>query len=158
MSTHLFEIYIRTSAEALWEAITSPEWTVKYGHRAVHRYDLRPGGDFAAKANDLMRSLGLPETVLDGKVIEAIPPTRLVQTFRFLFTEANRNEGFTRVTWEILPLPTGYCQLRLTHEIVEAPIMEQSVTGPFNGHGGGGWNWVLSDLKTLLETGRALTG
>ena len=105
-----------------------------------------------------MRSLGLPETVLDGKVIEAIPPTRLVQTFRFLFTEANRTEGFTRVTWEILPLPTGYCQLRLTHEIVEAPFMEQSVTSPFNGHGGGGWNWILSDLKTLLETGRALTG
>jgi len=151
MSTHFYEIYIRTSAEALWEAITSPEWTVKYGHRAIHRA-------FEAKANDLMRTLGLPETILDGKVIEAVPPTRLVQTFRFLFTEANRKEGFTRVTWEILPLPIGYCQLRLTHEIVEAPIMEQSVTSPFNGHGGGGWNWVLSDLKTLLETGRALTG
>ena len=62
------------------------------------------------------------------------------------------------MTWEILPLPTGYCQLRLTHEIVDAPLMEQSVTSPFNAHGGGGWNWVLSDLKTLLETGRALTG
>jgi uncharacterized protein YndB with AHSA1/START domain len=158
MSTHLFEIYIRTSAEALWEAITSPEWTVKYGHRAIHRYELRAGGNFVAKANELMRTLGLPETVLDGQVIEAVPPRRLVQTFRFLFTEANRNEGFTRVTWDILPLATGYCQLRLTHEIVEAPLMEQSVTGSFNGHGGGGWSWVLSDLKTLLETGQALTG
>ena len=77
---------------------------------------------------------------------------------KFLFTEANRKEGFTRVTWDILPLTTGNCKWRLTHESVEAPIMEQSVTSPFNGHGGGGGNWVLSDLKTLLQTGRALTG
>jgi uncharacterized protein YndB with AHSA1/START domain len=104
-----------------------------------------------------MRAMGLPETVIDGEVIEAEPPYKLVQTFRFLFTDANRAEGFSRLTWEIQP-HGSFCRLTVTHELSGAPLMAGATASPFNGRGGGGWNWVLSDLKSVLETGKPLNG
>ena len=42
----VFEIYIKAPAEKVWEAITTPEWTARYGYKALSEYDLRPGGAF----------------------------------------------------------------------------------------------------------------
>jgi uncharacterized protein YndB with AHSA1/START domain len=155
-TTQVREIYIKSSAEMIWDAITNPEWTAKYAYGTRAEYDLKPGGKFRHKSTQEMLAMGLPETCIDGEVIEARPPYKLVQTFRFLFNEANRKEGFTRLTWEIAPTTEGFCRLTVTHELEGAPIMAANTSSQYDGQGGGGWVWILSDLKSLLETGKTL--
>ena len=155
--THIHEIYIRASAEAIWDALTSPEWNGKYGYRVVGEYELKPQGKFRALVNAKMRSFGLPEIIIDGEVIEVKPPHKLVQTYRWLFNAQHEAEGFTRLTFEIVPTSAGFCRLRVTHDVTGAPMMAEATVSTFNEQGGGGWNWILSDLKTLLETGKAMS-
>ena len=100
-----------------------------------------------------MKAVGMPDVVIDGEVIESSPPWRLVQTYRFLFDESMKAEGFTRITWEIEQAAAGFCRLTVTHELDNAPTMAKMVKGKFSEMGGGGWAWILSDLKTLIETG-----
>jgi uncharacterized protein YndB with AHSA1/START domain len=156
VSTQVFEIYINATAEAVWDAVTNPEWNAKYGYRAPTTYGLRPGGQVRVSATAQMRTMGLPETIIDGEVLESAPPHKLVQTYRWLFNEAHKGEGFTRVTWEIVPTEAGFTRLTVTHELEGAPQMAAAVSSKFNTQGGGGWNWILSDLKSLLETGKTM--
>lgn len=156
LSTQVFEIYINASAQAVWDAITNPEWNAKYGYRGPMTYDLRPGGPFRAHANPQMRAMGLPEVIIDGEVLESLPPNKLVQTYRWLFNEHTKAEGFTKITWEIVPTEAGFTRLTVTHELEGAPGMAAAVKSKFNTQGGGGWNWILSDLKSLLETGKTM--
>lgn len=156
VTTQVFEIYINSSAQSVWNAVTNPEWNAKYGYRGPMHFDLRPGGQFQAKANAQMQSMGLPEVIIDGEVIESQPPNRLVQTYRWLFTDANKAEGFTRITWEIVTTEGGFTRLTVTHELKGAPLMAAAVSSKFDLRGGGGWNWILSDMKSLLETGKTL--
>jgi uncharacterized protein YndB with AHSA1/START domain len=155
-TTHIHEIYIKADATAIWDALTQPEWTARYGYRAMSHYELKPGGKFRAVANAMMQQMGLPETIIDGEVIEVKPPYKLVQTYRFLFNEANKAEGFTRITWEVVPTEKGFCRVTITHDTAGAPLMMGATRSKFDPQGGGGWNWILSDLKSLLETGRAM--
>ena len=157
LTTHVHEIYIKTTPELLWDAITSPEWTQQYGYRTRAEYELRPGGKHCHRSNAQMLAIGLPDPCIDGEVIEASPPYKLVHSWRFLFNAANREEGFTRVTWEIVPSGAGFCRLTVTHELSNAPLMAANTSSKFDGQGGGGWNWILSDLKTLLETGKSMS-
>lgn len=99
--TQVYEVYIRATPQAIWDAITSPDWTVKYGYRGAVEYELRPGGAYRAHATPEMKAMGIADLVIDGEVIEADPPRRLVQTYRFLFSPEMKAEGFTRITWEI---------------------------------------------------------
>jgi uncharacterized protein YndB with AHSA1/START domain len=156
VTTRVHEIYIKAPQEQIWEAITSPEWTAKYGYGAAVELELKAGGSYRYKASPVMRGMGLPETIIDGEVFEADPPRKLVHSYRWLFTDRNRAEGFTRVTWEIEPTPAGFCRLTVTHEIENAPLMAAATLAKFSLQGGGGWNWILSDLKSLLETGKTL--
>ena len=156
MTTQIYEIYIRATPQAIWDAITTPEWTAKYGYRGPVEYDLRPGGAYRGRSTPEMVSFGLPEVAIDGEVVEADPPRKLVQTYRFLFNEATKAEGFTRLTWEIEPTQSGFSRLTVTHELEGAPIMAGMLASRFSEAGTGGWNWILSDLKTLLETGSAM--
>lgn len=156
VTTQVFEIYINASAQAVWTAITDPEWNAKYGYRAPLHFDLRAGGAFSAHSNQQMRAMGLPEVVIDGEILECSPPRKLVQTYRWLFTEANKAEGFTRVTWEIVPTDGGFTRLTVTHDLSGAPQMAAAVSSKFDFQGGGGWNWILSDMKSLIETGKTL--
>jgi uncharacterized protein YndB with AHSA1/START domain len=158
VTTQVYEIYIKASPQAIWDAITSPEWTTKYAYQGRVEYDLRPGGAYRAHATPDMRTMGLPDVVIDGEVIEANPPTRLVQTYRFLFSDEMKAEGFTRITWEIEKASANFTRLTVTHELGGAPIMAGMVAGKFSEMGGGGWTWILSDLKSLLETGATLGG
>jgi uncharacterized protein YndB with AHSA1/START domain len=103
-----------------------------------------------------MRAMGIPEVVVDGVVEEADPPRRLVHTYRFLFSDAMKAEGFTRVTWEIEKVASGFSRLTVTHELEGAPIMADMVASKFSEVGAGGWAWILSDMKTLLETGSTM--
>ena len=157
VTTQVHEVYIRATPEAIWDAITSPEWTQKYGYRGRAEYELRPGGAYRAHATPDMLKFGLPDVVVDGQVVEATPPTKLVQTYRFLFQPANEAEGFTRVTWEIVPTASGFTRLTVTHEVENAPIMAAMVGSQFSEQGTGGWAWILSDMKSLLETGRTMS-
>jgi uncharacterized protein YndB with AHSA1/START domain len=156
--THVHQIYIRASAQAVWDAITDPAWNGKYGYQAVGEYELKPGGKYRAKANEQMRSYGLPEVMIDGEVLEVKPPSKLVQTYRWLFNDEHKAEGFTKLTFEILTTEGGFCLLTVTHDTTGAPMMSAATQSTFNTQGGGGWNWILSDLKSLLETGKTMTG
>jgi uncharacterized protein YndB with AHSA1/START domain len=94
--------------------------------------------------------------IIDGEVIEADPPHRLVTTFRMLMDPQVAAEKVTRVTYEIKEGADGICSLTLIHELEGAPILASIVGGRLADQGaGGGHTWVLSDLKTLLETGKA---
>jgi uncharacterized protein YndB with AHSA1/START domain len=156
VTTQVHEIYIRASAQAIWDAITTPEWTTKYGYQGPVEYDLKTGGKFRAKATPPMVAMGLPEVVVDGEVIESDPPRKLVQTYRFLFNDDMKAEGFTRVTWEIETTQSGFSRLTVTHELEGAPIMAGMVASKFSEMGTGGWAWILSDMKSVLETGKPM--
>ena len=156
VTTQMYEVYIRAAPQAIWDAITSPEWTQKYGYKGRTEYELRPGGAYRAHSTPAMLSFGLPDVVVDGEVLEADPPRRLVQTYRFLFSPETKAEGFTRVTWEIEKVAPGFSRLTVTHELEGAPIMANMVSSKFSEQGAGGWAWILSDMKSLLETGSTM--
>jgi uncharacterized protein YndB with AHSA1/START domain len=153
VTTQVFRIYIKATPQAIWDAITKPEWTQKYGYRGIAEYDLRPGGKYRALAPAEMQAMGMPEVVVDGEVLEADPPRKLVQTWHALWDEEIASEGPTRVTFDIEEDDEGFTRLTVTHELEGAPMHAAQVTSLAKLHeGGGGWAWILSDLKTLLET------
>jgi uncharacterized protein YndB with AHSA1/START domain len=155
VTTQVYRVFIKATPEAIWDAITNPEFNQRYGYRGRSDYDLRPGGAFRADAGPEMQAMGMPEHLLDGEVVEADPPRRLVQTWRVLWDAAMTAEGFTRLTWEIEPGDAGITTLTVTHELEGAPKVAAQVSGQVP-EAGGGWSWILSDLKTLLETGASL--
>jgi uncharacterized protein YndB with AHSA1/START domain/DNA-binding transcriptional ArsR family regulator len=136
----VFEIYIRTTPERLWEAITDTEIRSKYTFGARFTSDFMPGARIEQKTPD-GALLG------DGEVLEADPPRRLVQTMRALWGEDVKAEGTSRVTWEIEPVGDSCC-LRVVHDQLREGANEQLF---------GGWPMILSGLKTWLESGELLT-
>ena len=157
-TTQVYRVYIKATPEAIWDAITKPEWTDRYGYGGLPEYDLRPGAPYRVRAGSEMAAVpGVPEIVIDGEIIEADPPRKLVQTWRMLMDAAMEAEGFTRLTHEIEEIEGGACKLTLIHELEGAPRLASIVGGEQeSGGAGGGWAWVLSDLKSLLETGKRL--
>jgi uncharacterized protein YndB with AHSA1/START domain len=136
-----FEIYIKTSPERLWEAITDGEMRKRYSFGAGVESDWTQGSEYRA---------GVPGVVdiSSGENVEVDPPRRLVQTFTALWSEDVKREGTTRVTWEIEPVGEDSCRLQVTHDQL-APDANSQLYG--------GWMMILSGLKTLLETGGDLT-
>jgi uncharacterized protein YndB with AHSA1/START domain len=157
VTTQVYRVFIRATPEAIWDAITDPDFNQRYGYRGRSEYDLRPGGAFRADASPEMQAMGMSEHLLDGEVVEADPPRRLVQTWRVLWDPEMTAEGFTRLTWEIVEGDAGIATLTVTHELEAAPKVARQVAGQVP-EAGGGWSWILSDLKTLLETGAPLAG
>jgi uncharacterized protein YndB with AHSA1/START domain len=156
-TTQTYRVYINASPEAIWEAITEPEWTVKYGYAPLVEYELRAGGAFRAHANEGMKEVGCPDVISDGEVIEADPPRRLVQTWRMIMTPELAAEAFTRLTYEIEPVRGGVTKLTVIHDVAGAPMIAAVLRGEAeSGGAGGGWSEILSGLKTLLETGQQL--
>ena len=154
-TTQVYAVWIKATPEQIWQAITDPEWSEKYGYHGRNEYELRAGGSFRSTANEELQAMGMPAVVVDGQVIEADPPRRLVQTWRFLWSDEIKAEGPTRLTYELTPGPDGVTKLTLTHELENAPETAAQLAGEIP-DAGGGWAYVLSDLKTLLETGRTL--
>jgi uncharacterized protein YndB with AHSA1/START domain len=155
-ATQVYEIYIRATPQAIWDAITQPEWTARYGYQGPVEYELRPGGAFRARSTPPLKAMGFPDVIVDGEVTEVDPPHKLVQTYRFLFSPAHTAEGYSRLTYEIAATPAGFTRLTVTHELAGLPMMAGMVTSKFSEMGAGGWTWILSDLKSLLETGQVL--
>jgi len=163
--TQVYRVYIKATPEQVWQAITDPEWTNRYGYTGYAEYDLRPGGAYRVVPNPEYKARAEEFTgqtldvITDGEVIESDPPQRLVQTWRLLMDPWIMAEGHTRLTYEIQEVPGG-CAVTLTHELENAPLTARLVSGtnvdPTTG--GGGWPWILSDLKSLLETGSPMLG
>lgn len=162
-TVQMYRVYIKATAEAVWEAITKPEWTERYGYGGLAEYELRAGGTFRQHADENMKAAGaqqgyqVPDLIIDGEVLECDPPRRLVQTWRMLMDPGMAAEGFTRLTYELQEIPGGATKLTVTHDLTGAPGLAMMVAGGAESEGaGGGWAWILSDLKTLLETGKRL--
>jgi uncharacterized protein YndB with AHSA1/START domain len=154
-TTRTHQIFIRATPEDIWDALTRPGWTQLYGYRAPAQYEMRPGGAYRAFASVTMKMRGISGVIFDGEVIEADPPWRLVQTWHVLLDAGTRAEPDTRLSWEITEGNSGVSTLTLTHDLAGAPETAALVEGR-HATAGGGWAWILSDLKTLLETGRSL--
>ena len=159
-TTQVYRVYIRTTPQAVWDAITKPEWSERYGFDGRVEIDLRPGGVYRVPTTDAMHAAAarmgfeVPDVMVDGEVIEADPPRRLVQTWRMLMDADTAAEGFTRLTYEIGEVGGGVTKLTLIHELEGAPKVASLIAGEQEEMGaGGGWAWMLSDLKSLLETG-----
>jgi uncharacterized protein YndB with AHSA1/START domain len=150
-TVQVHRVFIKASPETIWDAITKPEWSRRYGYGGDVDVDLRPGGHFKIIADNEMRAAGMPPCVVDGEVIEADPPHRLVQTWRAGW----ETEPASRLTYEIDPVGDGITRLTLIHDVEGAPRTALMVAGEVE-NAGGGWAEVLSDLKTLLETGHSM--
>jgi uncharacterized protein YndB with AHSA1/START domain len=155
-TTQVYRVYIRATPQAIWDAITKSEWTQKYGYGVLAEYDLSPGGRYRGLwSEEVQREHGVPELAVEGEVLEADPPRRLVQTWRLLMDPDIAAEGFTRLVWEIEEADDDITKLTVSHELEDAPKLAALVAGEQEAEGaGGGWSWVLSDLKTLLESGK----
>jgi uncharacterized protein YndB with AHSA1/START domain len=137
----VFEIYIKTTPERLWQAITDPEQRQVYSFGAQHISDWKPGSSYQMLHPTANMPLG------EGENLEVDPPHRLVQSFTALWSEEVKNEGASRVTWEIEAVGDS-CRLTLTHDQLREDANSELY---------GGWPMILSGLKTLLETGQTLT-
>jgi len=135
----VFEIYIKTTPERLWQAITDPEMRRKYTFGAVVTSDWTPSSRYQVEGGGAL--------IFEGENLVVDPPRRLVQSFRALWGEDVKSEGTSRVTWEIEPIGDS-CLLKVTHD----ELRENANSQLF-----GGWPMILSGLKTLLETGELLT-
>jgi uncharacterized protein YndB with AHSA1/START domain len=135
----VFEIYIKTTPERLWKAITDAEQRRKYTFGAVVTSDWTTGSRYEAGGGGAL--------IFEGENLEVDPPRRLVQSFRALWGEDVKSEGTSRVTWEIEPIGDS-CRLVVTHDQLREGANSQLY---------GGWPMILSGLKTLLETGETLT-
>jgi uncharacterized protein YndB with AHSA1/START domain len=140
--TQVYQVFIKATPEQIWDAITKAEFTARYFYGA--RISVTP---------DAYRSLSPTDEVwADNAVLDFDPPRRLVHGWRSLYDPEMAAEDVSRVTWEIDPQDGGYCSLTVTHDQLEgAPKTAASVAGP-------GWMFVISGLKTLLETGEPLAG
>jgi uncharacterized protein YndB with AHSA1/START domain len=137
----VFEIYIKTTPERLWKAITDPAMRSKYNFGATVVSDFTPGSRFEQRHPNGSDMLG------EGENLEVDPPRRLVQSMRALWGEDVKSEGTSRITWEIEPVGDS-CRLLVTHDQLREGANDQLY---------GGWPMILSGLKTLLETGELLT-
>ncbi len=137
----VFEIYIKTTPERLWEAITNTELRRKYSFGIGSESDWSEGSSYVSSdATGEVR-------IAKGENLEVDPPRRLVQTMTALWSDDVESEGVSRVTWEIEQVEDS-CRLTVTHDQLREGANNELY---------GGWPMILSGLKTLLETGETLT-
>lgn len=137
----VYEIYIKTTPERLWHAITDPEMRRKYNFGVGITSAWTEGSHYVAGHP------AVPTGISEGDNVLVDPPRRLVQTFTALWSDEAKTEGASRVTWEIEPVGDS-CRLTVTHDQLREDGLEEIY---------GGWPQILSGLKTLLETGELLT-
>jgi uncharacterized protein YndB with AHSA1/START domain len=137
----VFEIYIKTTPERLWAAITDPDLRAKYS------FGVRIASDWTTGSAYRSSAMGGQVPIAEGENLEVDPPRKLVQSFHALWGDDVIAEGTSRVTWEIEPVEDS-CRLLVTHDQLPEGANEQLY---------GGWPMILSGLKTLLETGELLT-
>ena len=140
-TTAVFEIYIKTTPERLWEAITDPELRARYTFGVQINSDWTEGSTYTSSVPGVV-------DIASGENVEVDPPRRLVQTMDALWSDDVKAEGTSRVTWEITPVGDDSVALTVTHDQLREDAHSEIY---------GGWPQILSGLKTLLETGETLT-
>jgi uncharacterized protein YndB with AHSA1/START domain len=135
----VFEIYIKTTPERLWEAITDPDLRARYSFGVRVESDWTNGSTYSSTAGEY--------AIASGENLEVDPARRLVQSFNALWSDDVKAEGTSRVTWDIEPVGDS-CRLTVTHDQLREGANDEVY---------GGWPQILSGLKTLLETGENLT-
>jgi uncharacterized protein YndB with AHSA1/START domain/DNA-binding transcriptional ArsR family regulator len=138
---HVYEIYIRATPERIWQAITDPDLVQRYYFNSVIESDFQPGSPLIYRQADTGR------LDIEGEVVEADPPRKLVHTMAVRW-DPDVNDEPTRVTWEITPMGEA-CLLSVTHDGFTSETETYHQTK-------GGWPMILSGLKTLVETGEPL--
>ena len=142
-TVQVYTVFIKASPEQIWDAITKPEFTAKYFYGAQVESTLERGTPFLGWSPDRSTQW------TDGEVLDSDPPRRLSYTWRALYDEETAGEEPSRVTWEIESQDGGISKLTVVHDQLEgAPKTAENVAG--------GWMYILSGLKTLLETGEPL--
>jgi uncharacterized protein YndB with AHSA1/START domain len=139
-TTAVFEIFIKTTPERLWEAITDPAMKAKYTFGVETHSEWTPGSSYKASVPGVV-------DIAAGENLEVDPPRRLVQSMTALWSDDVKAEGTSIVTWEIEQVADS-CRLTVVHD---------QLRPDGNGEIYGGWPMILSGLKTLLETGEQLT-
>ncbi len=156
-NTQVYRIFIKASPQTIWDAITKPEFTQKWGYGLSEQYDLRAGGQYRGMASESMKQFGMDGVIVDGEVIEVNAPHKLKLTWRMYIDPAMREEGFTTLTYEIEEGRDGVSRLSVFHDVSRTPGHGAMVAGDKQGPGtGAGWTWILSDLKSMLERGKAM--
>ena len=144
-TTQVYQLYIKASPDEIWEAITTPELVAQYFHESRLEAPVAAGGRWKAWSPDRTKLW------IDSPVLEFDPPRRLVHGWKSLYSDELALEDESRVTWELEPLDGGYTKVTVIHDRLEgAPKTAASVSGE-------GWMFVLSGLKTLVETDTRLT-
>jgi uncharacterized protein YndB with AHSA1/START domain len=138
-SMTVFEIYVKTTPERLWEAITSEQMRKRYSFGVGTVSEWTEGSEYKSAVPGVI-------DIASGENLEVDPPRRLVQSFNALWSDQVMSEGTSRVTWEIEPVGSS-CRLRVTHDQLGESANSELY---------GGWPMILSGLKTLLETGEDL--
>ena len=139
-TTQVYQVFILATPEQIWDAITKPEFTERYFHGV--RVELRDGRRFSA----------VGDVTWDEEILEEDPPRRLVHRWTSAYDPELAAEDPSRVTWEIEQQENGTALLTVVHDQLDgAPKTAEGVSGT-------GWMFVLSNLKTLLETGKPLAG
>ena len=136
----VFEIYIKTTPERLWEAITSEQMRARYSFGVGTASEWTEGSEYSSAVPGVI-------DIASGENLEVDPPRRLVQSFNALWSDDVSAEPTSRVTWEIEQVADS-CRLTVTHDQLREGANDELY---------GGWPMILSGLKTLLETGETLT-
>src|SRR5256885_4574595 len=142
-TTQVYSVFIRATPEQVWDGITKPEFTRKYFFDSAIESTLEPGAPYLSSKSDGTK-------LVEGEILDADPPRLLRHTWHSIWDPETADEPFSRVTWEIEPQEDGTTKLTVVHDRLEAS--PQTAAGV-----SGGWSYVLSGLKTLLETGEPLT-
>jgi uncharacterized protein YndB with AHSA1/START domain len=141
-TTQVYQLYIKASQEKVWKAITDPVTVARFFFGQVREATYEVGSSIRSWSPDRAEMWG------DNVILECDPPRRLVHTWRSLYDPSMAAEQESRVTWEIRAQPGGFAKLTLIHDRLDAsPKTAASV---------GGWSYILSNLKTIVETGEAL--
>ena len=140
-SRFVYVTYIRTTPEKLWEALLDPEFTRQYWCETWQDCEWKVGASWR---------LMIPDgRVADaGEVLEIVPHKKLVMSWRNEFKPELREEGYSRLTYELEQLGESV-KLTVLHEIDKADSkLIEAVSN--------GWPGIISSLKSLLETGESL--
>jgi uncharacterized protein YndB with AHSA1/START domain len=141
-TTQVYQLYINATPERLWDAITNPQIVVKFFHGARVESTYEVGSKLRSLSPDGSQVWG------ENTILECEPPHLLVHTWRSLYDPTLAAEPESRVTWEIEAQPGGQSRLTLTHDRLEdSPATAASVKG---------WSYIVSNLKTVVETGESL--
>ena len=138
---HVYEVYVRSTPEKVWQALTNPEFTRQYFYGTAMATDLKPGSKYTMDSPD-------GSAAIQGEILEVVPNRKLVMTFNACHDTEAKSDRASRVTWEIRPY-SGSVLIVLTHDDFDGETSTYKSVRL-------GWNPVLSGLKTLLETGEPL--